>query len=162
MKQFPTHIVTVDGFIENDQGEILLEKSRHHQAYTIPGGQVEAGENLIDALKRETMEETGAQIEVARLVCIRSNTGTYPGYNGYGMVPTKVMFTFAGRYTGGELRISDETSEVLWVKKDEVLQYVTFPTVVESFQAYREERSDILYLAGTTKPQYDMNFRRYL
>lgn len=38
MKEFPTHIVAVDGIIENDNNEILLVKSRNHGIYTIPGG----------------------------------------------------------------------------------------------------------------------------
>lgn len=81
MKQFPTHIVAVDGIVENDSNEILLVKHRHYGIYTIPGGQVEVGENLKEALMREIKEETGIDVVVNKLVCISSNTCTYQGYN---------------------------------------------------------------------------------
>jgi ADP-ribose pyrophosphatase YjhB (NUDIX family) len=58
MKQFPTHIVAVDGIIENDNNEILLVKNRHHGVYTVPGGQVEVGENLIEALKKRNQRRS--------------------------------------------------------------------------------------------------------
>lgn len=54
MKQFPTHIVAVDGIIENGNNEILLVKNSYHNVYTVPGGQVEIGENLIEALKEKS------------------------------------------------------------------------------------------------------------
>lgn len=58
---YPVHIVTVSGLIENDEGKILLEKAPD-RGWEVPGGQVEAGETLIDALKREVKEETGIDI----------------------------------------------------------------------------------------------------
>ena len=64
MKQFPTHIAAVFGIVENDKNEILLLKHREKAVWMFPGGQVEAGENLIDALLRETREESGMDIEV--------------------------------------------------------------------------------------------------
>jgi 8-oxo-dGTP diphosphatase len=45
----PTHIVAVGGFVENVQGEILLVQTQHN-GWVFPGGQVEVGENLTDAL----------------------------------------------------------------------------------------------------------------
>jgi 8-oxo-dGTP diphosphatase len=60
MKQFPTHIVAVDGIVENERNEILLVKNRDKEVWTVPGGQVEIGENLIDALIREIKESSFA------------------------------------------------------------------------------------------------------
>lgn len=162
MKQFPTHIVAVDGIIENDSGEILLVKNRHRQIYTVPGGQVEIGENLIDALKREVMEETGTQIEVGKMICVSSNTGVHQGYNGYDTVPTKVMFGFTGKYIDGELKTSDETSEVLWVKREKVLNYITSPHLVERFKAFLSDNSGTLYLEYVTNPCYELKLKKYI
>lgn len=36
--------------------------------WTTPGGAVDAGESMLDALKRETVEESGYFVEVARLI----------------------------------------------------------------------------------------------
>jgi 8-oxo-dGTP diphosphatase len=43
----PTHIVAVGGFVEDENGNILLVKTIHN-GWVYPGGQVEAGGNLID------------------------------------------------------------------------------------------------------------------
>lgn len=157
-KQFPTHIVAVDVVIEHE-GKILLVKHARGN-YGVPGGQVENGENLMEAAVREIKEETGADVEINRLVCISSNTVSYPGYNGYDVIPTKVMFGFTGRYLGGELQPSDETPEVLWVKKGRVLEYITVPALVERFRAYLEFDGNIRYLQYETKPEYQLKFKR--
>lgn len=156
MKQFPTHIVAVDGIIENNNNEILLVKHRHHGVWTVPGGQVEVGENLIDALKREIKEETGINADVNKLICVSSNTCTYQGYNGYGTIPTKVMFGFTCKYINGELCTSDETSEICWVPKDKVIEYITVPNLIERFKAYLNFNGEIKYLEYITKPEYTL------
>ncbi|WP_397311263.1 NUDIX domain-containing protein [Paenibacillus ihbetae] len=95
----PTHIVAVGGIVENENGEILLVKVRN--GWVFPGGQVEVGENLIEALMREVKEESGIDTTVSHLIGVYSNTSTYPGYNGVDMVPTKVMMDYVCTYTGG-------------------------------------------------------------
>jgi len=56
---------TVGALIINNSGEILLVKSpKWNCGYTIPGGHVELGEKIEDALKREIKEEVGIDIEV--------------------------------------------------------------------------------------------------
>ena len=154
MKKFPTHIVAVDGIVENDKNEILLVKHSYKEVWTVPGGQVEVGENLTDALIREIKEESGIDISVNKLICVSSNVCTYKGYNGYDVVPTKVMFGFTCKYEGGELITSDETSHSCWIPKDNVLDYITVPALVERFNAYLEFNGDVQYLEYSTRPDF--------
>ena len=162
MKQFPTHIVAVDGIVENKNNEILLVKHRDRQVWTIPGGQVEVGENLIDALIREIKEESGIDVTVNKLICVSSNICTYEGYGGYGIVPTKVMFGFICTFKGGELCISEETSETCWIPKNEILNYITVPNLRERFEAYLDfNGKDIRYLEYITRPKYELKSERY-
>ncbi|WP_105619656.1 NUDIX hydrolase [Vallitalea okinawensis] len=162
MKQFPTHIVAVDGIIENANNEILLVKHQHHGVWTVPGGQVEFGENLMDALKREIKEECGVEVLVNKLICVSSNTCTYQGYNGYGTIPTKVMFGFTCKYVSGELCTSEETSESCWIPKHEVLNYIKVPNLVERFKTYLNFSSDVKYLEYITKPEYNLRLKRFI
>jgi hypothetical protein len=77
-RRMPTHIVAAAGIVVNSSGEILLVKN-NRRGWEFPGGQVEVGENVIDAVKREIMEEAGVEIEVGEVFCISSNTCKYPG-----------------------------------------------------------------------------------
>lgn len=48
--------------------EVLLVNTRSTGKYSLPGGGVELGEKIEDALKREVKEETGLEIDVGRFV----------------------------------------------------------------------------------------------
>ncbi|WMJ22564.1 NUDIX hydrolase [Paludicola sp. MB14-C6] len=157
-KQFPTHIVAVFGIVENQNHEILLLKHREKSVWMFPGGQVEIGENLVDALIREAKEESNMDITVNKLFSISSNTCTYQGYNGYGIIPTKVVFGFTCTYIGGEFCDSNETTESCWVSKEKVLDYIKVPDFIEKYKAYLQFNGDIQYLEYITKPQYELKY----
>lgn len=131
----PTHIVAGAGIVLNDKGEILLVKT-YNQGWVFPGGQVEVGENVIDAVKREVMEESGVDIEVGELFCISSNTKKYPGHSGVKEIPTKVMLDFICRAKSGNPRPSDENSESMYVHKDKALELIQSPNIIERYKAY--------------------------
>jgi nucleoside triphosphatase len=60
--KFPRAVVTA--IIFNDEGQLLLLKSdQWSDKYIIPGGKVQYGETIEDALRRETKEETNLDIE---------------------------------------------------------------------------------------------------
>lgn len=151
----PTHIVAVAGITEDEHGNILLVKTVRN-SWVYPGGQVDVGENLMEAVIRETKEESGIDVVVNKLIGVYSNTCTYPGYNGVKRVPTKVMLDFTCTPVGGDLGISDETVDSKWVKKEEVLNYITAPSMVDRFKAYLEQEDDIRYLEYVTKPDYSV------
>jgi 8-oxo-dGTP diphosphatase len=151
----PTHIVAAAGVVENEQGEILLVKT-HHGGWVFPGGQVEVGENLIDAVVREIKEESGVNVTVNKLFAISSNTGINKGYNGVETVPTKVMMDFICTFVDGELSISDENSESSWVKKDKVLNMITTPAIRQRFEAYLKYDGNVQYLEYVTQPEFNL------
>lgn len=47
-----------------DRGRLLLVTNRNNGKYSLPGGGVEIGERLTDAVRREVREETGIDVEV--------------------------------------------------------------------------------------------------
>lgn len=159
-KKFPTHIVAAGAFIENGQNQLLLV--RETRGWNIPGGQVEEGENLIEGVLREVFEESGIEAEIDRLVGVSSNTASYPGWNGYDIIPTKVMFDFAGHFIGGELRGSDETFEARWIDIDKVAEYMTSPVMLDRFEAYLHQENGVQYLSYVTKPEYELNLKRQI
>ena len=60
---------TVGALIVNGEGKILLAKShKWFDKYTLPGGHIELGETMEEAVKREIREEVGLEIEVVEFL----------------------------------------------------------------------------------------------
>ncbi|MFC5463561.1 NUDIX hydrolase [Lederbergia graminis] len=157
--KMPTHIVAVGGIIENNEGFILLVKT-HHGGWVFPGGQVEVGENLIDALKKEIKEESGIDVEVSNLLNVSSNTSIYKWYDNVTDVPTKVILDFICYPISGELTTSEETSEVRWVEKSKVLDLITAPAIRSRYQKYLDFNGRVHYMEYATKPQFDLKLNQ--
>lgn len=158
----PTHIVAVGGVVENEQGEILLVKHNNGE-WAYPGGIVEAGENLIDALIREIREESGVNVSIDKLFWVGSNTSTHEGHSGVKIVPTKVVFNFICSFIDfidGTLRGSDETIEARWVKKDEILDMLQ-PVIRDRFQAYLDFTGNVQYMEYTSRP-YELKLKQHI
>lgn len=155
----PTHIVAGAGIVINDNDEILMVNT-YDYGWVFPGGQVEVGENVIDAVKREVMEESGVDIEVGELFCISSNTKKYPGHSGVKEIPTKVMLDFICRAKSGNPRPSDENSESMYVRKDKVLELIQSPNIIERYKAYLEYAGRPIYMEYVTKPSFELKLKR--
>lgn len=155
----PTHIVAVGGIFEDTKGRILLVKTTHG-GWVFPGGQVEEGENLMDALVREIEEESGIKVEISHLIGIYSNTAKHKGYNGVKEVPTKVMMDFVCRPIGGELSTSEETSESCWIEKDKVLDMISTPSIRLRFEEYIDFDGSVNYFEYVTKPDFIIKSNR--
>ena len=157
----PTHIVAAAGIVVNGNGEILLVKN-NRRGWEFPGGQVEVGENLIDAVKREIMEEAGIEIEVGEVFCISSNTCKYPGYNGVKEVPTKIMLDFICYAKEGTPRPSEENSASAFFHKDMVLELIQSPAYIERFKAFMDYMGRPTYLEYVTKPEFRLKIKRHI
>ncbi len=65
--------ITVDAIIENADGEIVLVERRFAPlGWALPGGFVDPGESLADAVRRESLEETGLSVDVRSLFHVYS------------------------------------------------------------------------------------------
>jgi nucleoside triphosphatase len=63
---------TVGAIILNKEGKMLLVKSsKWFDKFVIPGGHIELGERMVDAVKREIKEEIGLDIEVIEMLEIQ-------------------------------------------------------------------------------------------
>lgn len=60
---------TVGALIVNNEGKILLAKShKWFDKYTLPGGHIEVGEPMKEAVAREAKEETGLDVDVKEML----------------------------------------------------------------------------------------------
>ncbi len=63
---------TVGALIVNPEGKILLAKShKWFDKYTLPGGHIEVGETMKEAVKREVKEEVGLDVEVVEFLLMQ-------------------------------------------------------------------------------------------
>lgn len=64
--------IAAGALILNDRGEVLLVKSfKWKNKFALPGGHIEAGEMIEEALKREIKEETGLDIELLKFLLLQ-------------------------------------------------------------------------------------------
>jgi 8-oxo-dGTP diphosphatase len=71
---YARHVVAVSGIVTDPRGRFPLVKG-DRLGWEPLRGQVELGEDLVEALKREIREESGVEVEAARLVGVYSNLG---------------------------------------------------------------------------------------
>ena len=158
---FPTHIVAAAGYVEDTNGNMLLVKT-HNRGWDATGGQIEVGESVEDGVLREIFEESGITATVRCLVGIYSNVGQYLWHDGTTNVPTIVNFDFICDYISGQPTTSNETSEVLWVPKSEVMQFITQPFLKFRFGKILNFDGKVCYSSYLTKPEFHLLSDRYV
>jgi 8-oxo-dGTP diphosphatase len=96
----PIFRIGVFALIFDDEGRILMGHRRDVDWWNLPGGGMEAGETVDEALCREVREETGLEVEVERLVGVYSK-------------PQKqeVVLTFRCHPIRGTIQPTEETRE---------------------------------------------------
>jgi len=104
---------STNGFILNARGEILLQRRSDNGFWGLPGGRVDIGESVEQGVIREVFEETGLRVRMKRLVGIYSDPNLY-SIMSYptGLVVHYVTLVFEGECQSGELRISDESTDI--------------------------------------------------
>lgn len=113
--------VAVSAVIRNEAGELLLQQRSDNGYWGLPGGGVERGESIHEALVREVWEESGYVIEPLRLIGVYSDPSQhqivrYPDGN----VIHYVTIVLEGRVVSGEPTLCDETRALRWVPTDQL------------------------------------------
>ncbi|OLF16589.1 NUDIX hydrolase [Actinophytocola xanthii] len=114
-------VVAVTALVQNEAGEILLIRRTDNDLYSIPGGALELGETLTQTVYREVLEETGIEVAVTGLIGIYSDPNHVIEFTD-GEIRQEFSICFYASPTGGELRTSNESKEVLWIHPAELDQ----------------------------------------
>lgn len=96
--------------LENEKGELLLQKRSDTGEWCVPGGALEPGETYMEAATREVFEEVGIKVCGLRLFGLYSGDDRKILYPNGDIVYSLSVIFITNSYSGD---ISDEDSEVL-------------------------------------------------
>jgi ADP-ribose pyrophosphatase YjhB (NUDIX family) len=111
--------LAVSAAIVRDGKILVVRRARApaHGLYTLPGGVVEVGETLMEAVAREVREETGMTVEPVALAGFREAVAR----DGQDRVERHfVILCFAARWQAGEPVLNEELDEARWIDPAEL------------------------------------------
>ncbi len=110
--------VAVGGVVFKENRVLLVQRGKppSEGEWAIPGGSVELGETLQEAVVREILEETGISIRVGEPVHLfddvrRDEAGRVRFHY--------VILDFKGEFLSGELKAADDARDARWVSPEE-------------------------------------------
>ena len=138
-RRYPKRPMVGVGAILLRRGSVLMAQRGKEPLkgwWSLPGGALEIGESLADAVRREVREETGLEIEPVGVFeiferILRDGEGK-PEYH-------YVLIDYICRVTGGRLMPGDDVCAVEWVRqKDLETLQITEGTLGVIEKAFRE------------------------
>ena len=139
-RQYPKRPVVGVGAVILEGDKILLEKRKNMPSkgkWSVPGGLVELGESVENAVIREVKEETGLDVYEPRLV----DVVTYVSMGERGAVMYHyVIIDYLVNVKGGNAKAASDAAALKWVPFNEVEEY----DLTESFrQFFRRNRQKL-------------------
>ena len=118
-KNVPFMVGSSAHILDPSREKVLLTKRGDNGRWCLPGGQLDSGECVEETCIREVLEETGLIVEVEQLIGVYSNPNmilSYDDQNQYQLI----AFHFAVNVIGGELGLSNETTDFGYFSLDEI------------------------------------------
>ena len=114
--------LNVAAVLFDDQGKMLITQRSITKKYLpnvwhIPGGQIDEGETVEEALKREVKEELDLQITE-----IMADTGVVHDYAGHGDLKSRTLFILAK--SQGVITLDHENQAYKYIDKGEINEYL--------------------------------------
>lgn len=138
-REYPQRpVVAVGGVVIENRKALLIRRAKEPRLgeWSIPGGGVETGETLRDALRREIREETGIAVRVGEILEVLDRI--LPDSEGR-VQYHYVLVDFVCSPEGGELQPASDVSEARWVAREELSQFGLRPdtlrVIEKAFQA---------------------------
>lgn len=108
--------------IKKERKLLLIQRSKKDswepQKWELPGGKIDLGQDLKNALEREVLEETGLYIKATNNTTFTESyviaKGKYTGL-------PYVVIVYKGTIVGGEVKLSHEHEDFCWCESKEAL-----------------------------------------
>jgi len=129
---------TVGALIFNPEGELLLLKShKWKHKYVVPGGHVELGETLEEALVREIKEETGLDVHDIELVLFQE----FIYDDAFWKKRHFIFFDYACKSDTKEVRLNSEAQEYVWIAPEDALNLLMDAYTKRTIERYLSSAS---------------------
>lgn len=134
-REYPIRPIVGTGALVLQNNKLLLIKRGAQPGqgkWSIPGGLVELGENVQDAMAREVKEEVGLDVEALKLMDVFDSISL----DKQGRIQYHfVVVNFLVRIVGGSLQIASDILEARWVPIEDVKRY----NLTKSFRIFFEK-----------------------
>ena len=111
MKQYRNPTPTVDVILERDSSVLMVRRKKDpfRDYLSLPGGFVNEGETVEDAMKREAMEEISLEVHPIDILGVYSHPKRDPRKH-------IMTIVFIGIIVGGRIRAGDDAASIEWMK----------------------------------------------
>jgi ADP-ribose pyrophosphatase YjhB (NUDIX family) len=111
MKQYRNPTPTVDVILERDSNVLMVRRKNDpfKDHLSLPGGFVNEGETVEEAMKREAMEETSLEVHPIDILGVYSDPTRDPRKH-------IVTIVFVGIIVSGATRAGDDAASIEWIK----------------------------------------------
>ncbi|MEV6694369.1 NUDIX domain-containing protein [Micromonospora sp. NPDC051196] len=121
-------VPAVTVFVLDAQDRVLLIRRTDNGLWAIPGGAQDFGEYIAETAVRETKEESGIDVEITGIVGIYTDPRHVMAYSD-GEVRQQFSICFRAYPVGGEPSTSSESSEVRWVRREDLSSLSVHPSM---------------------------------
>lgn len=129
---------TVGALVFNPQGQLFLMSSHKWKGkYVIPGGHIELGETMVEALRREVREETNLDIHDIEFVCFQE----FIHDDRFWQRRHYIFFDFAAQTDSTDVILNHEAQTYTWVDLDEALNLPVEYYTAKVIRTYLKARS---------------------
>jgi 8-oxo-dGTP diphosphatase len=137
LKEYKNPIPTVDAIIQNSTSILLVKRSKdpYKNQFALPGGFVNEGETIEEAIKREVYEETSLEIHPIEILGVYSD----PKRDPRGHMMTVVFIVIIIR---GNPRAGDDAKEILWIpieKLNDIQIAFDHKLVIQDYLRWKKE-----------------------
>ena len=129
-------VPSVNVVVLDEVGEFVLIRRTDNGNWALPGGAMDPGESMTEAAVREVEEETGIRCEVTGLVGVYTNPRHVILYTSNNEVRQEFSLVYTARAISGAPRPSNESSQVRWVRGEEIDKYPMHPSMRQRIDRY--------------------------
>ena len=141
IKEFykPAPYPSIDAIIENGEKIVLIRRGIEpfKGEYSFPGGFVDWGESVEDAVVREVKEETSIDVQPIAILGVYSEMGRDPR-------GSTMSVAFVCKFVGGDLKAGDDAKDPEWVpieRAKEVLKMSDHPKMLSDYLKWKEDKT---------------------